>query len=83
MYANDGGSKKPMRRAGARGRQEPRRESMRAPGKSREDDDEKNWTKKFEEGELDDLLVTGEEEGDDDTDAWFDDADDEDQAESR
>lgn len=71
MDANDGGSKKPMRRLGARGRQEPRRDSMKAPGKMREDD-EKNWTKKFEEGELDDLLVTGEEDGDDDPSTWFD-----------
>jgi len=83
MYSNDGGSKKPVRRGGVRGRQEPRRESMKAPGKLREDDDEKNWTKKFEEGELDDLLVTGEEDGDDDPSTWFDAAEDDDDAEGR
>ena len=55
-------SKGPLRRGGLRGRHEPKREHGRSGGRVREDDDDKNWTKKFQEGELDDLLVTGEEE---------------------
>lgn len=58
------GNKGPLRRGGLGGRQEPKREHGKAGGRVREDDDDKNWTKKFQEGELDDLLVTGEEEDD-------------------
>ena len=61
-----GSGKKPLRRGGSKGRQEPRREPTKGPGRLRDDNDEKNWTKKFQEGELDDLLVTGEEEDDQD-----------------
>jgi hypothetical protein len=56
--------KGPLRRGGLRGRHEPKREHSKSGGRVREDDDDKNWTKKFQEGELDDLLVTGEEEDD-------------------
>jgi hypothetical protein len=58
--------KGPLRRGGLRGRHEPKREHNKSGGRVREDeDDDKNWTKKFQEGELDDLLVTGREEDDD------------------
>jgi hypothetical protein len=59
-------NKGPLRRGGLRGRHEPKREHNKSGGRVREDDDDKNWTKKFQEGELDDLLVTGREEDDED-----------------
>ena len=58
--------KGPLRRGGLRGRHALKREHGKTGGRVREDDDDKNWTKKFQEGELDDLLVTGREEGDGD-----------------
>jgi hypothetical protein len=56
--------KRPLRRGTTRGRQDSGREGLRGMGHQEEDDHDKSWTKKYQEGELDDLLITGNEEDD-------------------
>lgn len=56
--------KRPLRRGSTRSRQDSGGEGSRGLGHHDGDDDDKSWTKKYQEGELDDLLITGREEDD-------------------